>query len=118
MNFLKKMFYTLTAHYPRVLPSTEDEYKKMKHILNAYFEVPDDAKYWATIAGQITGTTPTKMRRTYKSLSNVAKRMDVNKLAQDHKLIAYEQLEAKLKAHIEEEQKKEQAKGVESEPIL
>lgn len=102
-DFLLRLWYQLTARVPRLLPSTWSEWADLKYVLIFYFDVPDEAQTWATVAGHV-GSVPTKtLRCSYRYLANVALRLSVNKVAQDVRVEAVSELKKKL-----EEQMKKQ----------
>lgn len=81
-EFILQIYYTLTAHIPRQLPRSMDEFEKLKMVLNNYFDVPDAYECWATVAGHVMSVPSNKMRKSYADLSAPAKRLEVNKIAQ------------------------------------
>lgn len=91
-------FYALTKYLPRKLPENGTEFEAMKAKLVNYYGLEDTADSWATVAGQITSTPPTSMRKSYGDLVNAAKRKKVNLIAQNQKILAYSVLEGKLEA--------------------
>ncbi len=97
MSSLYKLYYYLTAHYPRRMPETESEYLRLKEVLLQYFGVEDTSYVWVTVAGLVQNTKPTSIRKSYGSIANGAKRLKVNAIAQDQKVLAGKALEAKLK---------------------
>lgn len=98
---IQKVWYQLTARMPRHLPQTFDQWAKLKAILHIHYGVPDEPLSWAAIAGQITSLEATCMRKSYQSLANAAKRLKVNQVAHDLKMIAYQENEANLKAKLQ-----------------
>ncbi len=110
-----KLYYLLTAYVPRKLPSDEWEYDDLKGILIKYFGLKqDDPKTWLTVAGHIQSTPTYKMTCSYGLLANVAKRLTVNKLAQEHKILETARLNALLQAKMEEEAKRMQEEADEA----
>lgn len=79
---LKQLYYTLTAHVPRALPTTMEEFERLKCILNNYYGVPDAYECWAAVAGHVMSSPATNMRKSYADLSAPAKRIEINKIAQ------------------------------------
>lgn len=92
----RQAFYTVTKYYPRPLPRTETEYLAMCHILMQFFGLEDDPSVWTTVSGQITSVPAVKMRKSYGSISNAAKRLRVNYIAHQHKLVAMKALEDRI----------------------
>lgn len=103
---LRKAFYQLTAYVPRRLPRTENEYQKLKNVLTGYYGVQNNPKVWITVASHITGTHAEKLRKPWGKIANCAKRLDINYLAQTHKLNAAEDMDRDLKAKMEEQVKR------------
>ena len=103
---IKKLYYKLTYFLPRPIPKTEYDYEKFKDILIQYFGVKNDPKSWMTVAGQITSTPSEKMYKSWGKIANCAKRLDINKLAHDHKTQAIKDLNELLKKAFEAEQER------------
>lgn len=94
-----KLFYLLTAYLPRRLPTTPEQYERFKNVLIGCYGVPDTDISWITVAGQITSTPATQIRKSWGSIANAAKRVRINTLANA------QSLEAK-KAKFDEDQAK------------
>ncbi len=88
--------HRLTPWLPRKLPSTQAEYDDMKRILLEAYNVPDEPQVWALVAGHITSTPAHVMRKPWGHIANACKRLAINKLAQDNKVAAINELKAKL----------------------
>ncbi len=95
-HYLFKGYYQLTAAFPRRMPSTPEEFEKTKSILINYFGLDDRPDIWLTVCGQLTGTKATSIRKPYKDLANAAKRLNINLVAHNKKLVAISELNAKL----------------------
>ena len=99
---IKQIYYQLTAYIPRPIPTTVEEYEEMKEIFMRYYGLENSAPIWATVAGQICSTPATNLRKSYGSIVNAAKRLAINKLANDQKMLAIEGLQNMLKAKMEQ----------------
>jgi hypothetical protein len=97
-----KFFYRLTAWFPRLLPTTQTEIDQLKQILVQHFGLKDDPRVWCTVLGQICSVKPTSIRKPYSHLVNVAKRLDINKLANDLKMVEIERLQVMLQEKLKE----------------
>lgn len=95
MNFWYKVFYMATTHIPRPLPSTPEEYNKLKNILRDYYGLDDTDDVWACVGGQITATPATKVWKSYSSIVNPVKRLKINKVAHEDRLAAYQRIQEK-----------------------
>lgn len=104
MRFTSIAYYKLTVHMPRRLPEHPKDWARLKFILSNHFGVKDDPITWYCVASQVTGTPPDKIKITYASLVNRAKRLNVNELAQDQKIIAGHEITRRMK-EVQEEPK-------------
>lgn len=111
MDFIFKTWFWLTAYIPRPLPTNEDEYENFQQDLIQYFGLEDNDHVWITVASQIHATPPTSLYRSYGKIANAAKRLKVNAIAQDQKLLAVGNLEHKLKLKLEDMAKKAEDSG-------
>jgi len=111
MNFLLKTYFKLTAYLPRKLPTTPEEYARFKHMLLKYYDVADEPKTWATVAGQVTSTPHYSIRKSFGVIANTVKRLEINALAQQDRVLAFEAINARLvkdaEAYVAEEKAKE-----------
>lgn len=111
-EFIGKIWFKLTASFPRRLPTTPAQYDQLKNILLHVFRVPDHASTWLTVAGQIASTPGTKMRKPLSQIVNAVQRLKVNQIAAAHRSEANKVFEKDLedaferaKAQAEAEQK-------------
>lgn len=111
MDFIFKTWFWLTAYIPRPLPTNEEEYLNFQQDLIQYFGLEDNDHVWITVASQIHATPPTSLYRSYGKIANAAKRLKVNAIAQDQKLLAVGNLEHKLKLKLEDMAKKAEGDG-------
>ncbi len=95
---LARAYYSLTINLPRRLPRTHDEYNKLKGILHRYYGLEDDPQVWSIVANQVQSPSPTNIRIPYKNIINPVKRFYTNAIAQDHKMVAYKEINERLKA--------------------
>ncbi len=93
---MKRLWYLLTAHLPRLQPRNETAMNEMQLILHKYFGVPDEPKYWATVAGNLSSVRPGKKRVSYAFLANCATKLDVTKECQRLRMHCGQQLQKKL----------------------
>lgn len=101
-----KLYYFLTGYLPRRLPSTKDELDALRCTLQLYYGLGDSLDEWICVLGHLQATPARSLRNSYINLVNPAKRLRVNKLAQDEKMLAIganqKILEEKLKAKLEQ----------------
>lgn len=95
-------YYYLTIALPRRLPRNMDEYSSMQVILLQYYGLKDDPMVWAIVADRVQSPKPTSIRISYRSIVNPTKRVFTNKVAQDFKLLAYAEINARLEAQAKE----------------
>lgn len=93
MEFFKRAYYLATAHLPRRLPSTMEDYMRIKHVFLEYYKVPDSPISWATVAGQVSSTPAHKIRKPWAHMANAAKRMSINNLSQQIRARAHDELQ-------------------------
>lgn len=96
MKKLERLYYRLTRKLPRLLPSNDLEYARLKDILAQAFDLRDEPAVWATVSGIVSSTPATKVRRPLSDMVNAAHRLDVNKAAQNDKLVQIKRLEVQL----------------------
>ena len=101
-RFFIKAYYHLTAYVPRKLPKDHLQLNEMREVLELYFGLPNRHDVWLTVYGQITSTPSTSLRKSYGSIANAAKRLQVNKVAHEQKLIAIEALKVMLEEKVGE----------------
>lgn len=101
MDALTRSYYHLTAHWPRPLPRSSEDIAKIKDIFTQAFSLKDEHQVWYTVFSNMAAVKNTKSRVSYASLVTIARRLDINKLLQDHKTIESVQHLAKLKAELE-----------------
>lgn len=94
---LLQAYFFLTSSYPRLLPRNETEFDNLKRVLHKYYSLEDDPTTWITVSGQITGVPPTSVRKSYGSLANAARRLRINQVAHQKKLVEIEKIELRLK---------------------
>lgn len=97
-----KLYWHLTAYVPRKLPKDQAEYAAFCETLEQYFGIRNSYDVWMTVAGQVTSTPPNCLRKSYGSIANAAKRLYINKVAHDQKLIAIEALNVILEQKAKE----------------
>ena len=102
MNALNKLYYLLTTYIPRKLPTTPLEYARFKDILVDAYGVQNDPIAWITVAGQVTSTQTNKLRKSYGAIANAAKRLEINKLASEHRSEEYAALNKRLEEGMKE----------------
>lgn len=110
---LLTLWYKLTAHIPRPLPTTEEEFVKLKDTLMLYFGVEDSQVGWITVASEIQNTKTASLRKRYSLYANAAKKIEINGMCENQKRLEG----AKLSARLKEIAEKVVAKGVTSEPV-
>lgn len=93
---MKELFYWLTTYLPRKIPTDSVSLSRLKHILMKYYNVPNQADCWLTIYGQLHSIPAIRLRKSYGHLANAAKRLAINKLVQEEKLLEIKKLEARL----------------------
>lgn len=111
MKYVLIVWYWLTAYVPRPLPTDHDEYLSFKQALHHYFGLDDNDHVWMTVASQIHSNPPTSLYRSYGKIANAAKRLKVNAIAQDQKLLALSNLETKLREKAEKLSKEAEVDG-------
>ena len=92
MSTAKKLWYRLTAWYPRKLPRTATQYAGLKDVLRQAFGLRDEPATWATAAGQVSSTQANKARRPLTHIVNAVRRIDTNKCAAEDRQRAMDQL--------------------------
>lgn len=90
MRSLHKLYYKLTANVPRKLPETEGDIKKIKEIFTQAFGLEDSPQVWYTVFANMASIKSTSVRVPYASLVNIAKRLTINKILQDQKIIEHD----------------------------
>lgn len=103
MNPIRKLYYHLTAYFPRRLPATPEAYLSFKSILIEAYHTPDEPQIWTLVAGHICSTDPARLRKPWGHIANAAKRLAINNLAMGHKHAALQELNQKLAGAIERE---------------
>lgn len=84
-TFFITLYYKFTAYVPRRLPTDEAQWDSLRHVLRTYYGVPNTLEVWITVAGQITGTPTSRIRRSYGFLANTGKRLGINKVIHEEK---------------------------------
>ena len=100
-NFIIRAYYHLTAYIPRRLPTDHAELNDFRGTLQQYFGLEDKHEVWLTVYGHIQSTPATSLRKSYGSIANAAKRLQVNKTAQEQKIVAIQALQLMLKENME-----------------
>lgn len=95
-KFIGKLYYNLTIHLPRRLPTTEAQLLNLREILINYYDLEDKVEVWYTVASQISATKPTSIRKPYSHLVNAATRLKTNTLAQRLKEVIIEAHEQRI----------------------
>lgn len=111
---IDKLYYLLTAYVPRTLPKTQEDFEKMREIMVQHYGLEDDPKITYTLASQLMSGEPHSLRRSYGSMANAAKKLNIAKMVQDLKSLAIKEEQAKLKEKAEA--LKDGAIGVQKEP--
>lgn len=96
-----KIWFKLTAWFPRKLPDTIEKLDRMLEVLKKYFGLEAGPDVWITVLSQIGATPPTQSRRSLSSIATVARRLKVNKLANDKKAGYYKEIQEILAQKIE-----------------
>jgi hypothetical protein len=96
MKALIKTYYKLTGKIPRRLPQTPEEFDRIKKILIETYNLEDSPQVWYTVASHMASTHPAEIKRSYEALANIAKRMKINGILQDQKLLAEKALKDKM----------------------
>jgi len=96
MKALLKAYYKITGKIPRHLPQTKEEFEKIKSILISTYDLEDTPQVWYTVASHMTALHPQKIKQSYEAMANVAKRMKINGVLQDQKILAEQELRAKM----------------------
>lgn len=85
-KWFKKLYYVLTIHMPRPLPRTLQEFMDLKSVLVDCYGLEDRPDVWFTVAGQISSTEATKVKKSYACYRNVGLRLETNRLVRDAKI--------------------------------
>lgn len=85
-----KLYYKLTASIPRHLPKTKEDVEKVKEIFTLAYNLKDSPQVWYTIFANMAAMKADETKISYKRLTNIAKRLDINKLLQDQKLVEHQ----------------------------
>lgn len=93
-----KLYYYLTRYWPRRMPRTDEDMKKLTQVLKKYYGLDDDPAKLSMIAGQIGAMPASSMRKSYGALVNSALRLDVNLAAYNLKREAQRDIDEKLKS--------------------
>lgn len=112
---LAGFYYKLTASIPRPLPRSEDEFLILKEIFKTHFHLKDEPAVWATVCGQLTSVPPTKLKKSYRSTVNAAKRLEINYIIQKQKLQAINDLTLQIKQDEQAKAKVQTSATLESE---
>lgn len=91
-----KLYYKLTAHIPRPLPTTEEEFYTTLDLLVQYFGIDGDHQDVVSFASQIQATSFPRLRKSYAFMASAIKRVKINGTAQREKLIASNEIQSKL----------------------
>ena len=106
MGLPEQIYYKLTANWQRKLPTSIDELFELKLILQTYYGLGNSFEEWVTVLGHIQGTRGDSLTNSYANLVNPAKRLKVNKMVQDEKILSIQEnqkiLEKKLKEKLEQ----------------
>jgi len=95
-----RTYYQITASLPRNLPTTDQEFEKMRKVLIENYGLTNDPAIWATICGHIGGTPKVELKRSYGYLAKAGKRVGVNALAYKQGQLAVNELQDKLKEKV------------------
>lgn len=116
MHDLFKIYYLITAYLPRKLPSTKEELSHIRYVLTHYYGLEDRSDIWLTIFGNLTSRPAISLWFYYGQLNAVGRRMDINKLLHQEKLIEIKKLEDRLeeltkRAQVDEQNRATMQKG-------
>lgn len=90
------MSESTSNEYQYPLPVTEAEFLLLKENLTQYHGVTDKPEVWYTIASHIQSQKPSQVTITLKELANVGRKVIINQVAQDQKLIEADKIQRKL----------------------
>lgn len=90
-------FHASTQWYPRLLPRTELEFERLQQVLVQCYGLDDHPDTWQMVAGQITSTPASSVRKSYRVMANAAKRLKINLIAHNQKIFANDQRMTMLK---------------------
>lgn len=96
------VWYNLTAYIPRLLPRNNEEYDFFLKVCFEAYGVPDSPQARATLAAQVGGVPGYRLRKAWGHLANQAKRLTVNKIAQEYKIRALSELQKQLEDQMKE----------------
>lgn len=117
MSWLEKTWYRATAWVPRRLPENDEAFYELIWVMTNVFDIPAEPDVRITIVGQVTSTQPNKMYRSYLSIANAAKRMNVNRVARKYNEIQMDILKERLAAAIDKTNKEFEKEDQEKELV-
>src|SRR5690349_1330197 len=97
---LQKAWYVLTCYIPRRLPENQLQYDYFYKVCLEAYEVIDSPQARATIASQVGAVPGYRLRKAWGHIANQAKRLTINKIAQENKQAAIIQLQKELEEHM------------------
>ena len=100
MLSIEWLWYQLTAYLPRLLPTTPEQYERLKHVLIHAYGVPDEPPVWILVSGQISSVPAQKIRLAWGLIANAAKRMQINQFMRECSKPARRAIEEKLMAEM------------------
>lgn len=98
MNALARSYYHLTAHLPRKLPRTPQEFKALRQIMIQAYGCNDQPSTTMVMAGQVTSTEAHKVRKSYAHIANCIKRLEINAVAAEFRQLAIQENNARLES--------------------
>lgn len=110
---MKKLFYILTAWFPRRMPTTEKEFKQLKLLLTKIFHIPSDEKTWIIIASHIESIKPPSCRISHWFIVKMVRRFYINQLLHDIKIKHYAVIDKQTQEAEEAKKKIEKIEKIE-----
>lgn len=101
MSELVKYYYRLTAWVPRKMPETKEQLEHLRKVFVEAFGLEDSHQVFYTVFANIASVKGTSIRIRYGQLVNIAKRLEINKLLQDQKVLEYNEHLATIKINEE-----------------
>lgn len=98
------------------LPVNAEEFEAMKMLLRTGYEVLDQPEVWYTVASHIQAQKAWETTIKIQELANVARKVIINRVAQDQKEIEGVKIQAKLALAMEKaanEFRQEEARNIE-----
>lgn len=99
MSEFLKTYYKLTAWFPRKMPENIQELEALRKVFVEAFGLEDSNQVFYTVFANIASVKATSIRIRYDHVTNIAKRLNINKLLQDQKILEYNSHMATLKVN-------------------